>query len=211
MQPVFPIDSFPAFVSLSVNATISKEWKQRMLLIMLVVGGMGGWFLFDGLIGYPRHNEWASEYFELQEQHGKDTPELTAAWNELCTQRNWPKDVPKKIYLPGDIHTQLILGGIGWVVVGGIFVHFLRSLPRSTRLENGRIFLPDGREIDIQTVRVLSKKRWKNKGIADLAYEPSPGTSARFLLDDYKYAGADQIVAEIEKMLGTAPSPDEAK
>lgn len=184
-----------------VHATISKEWKQRMWLMMAVLVGIGGWFLFDGLVGYPRHNEWAGVYFQLAEKHEKDSPELVEEWKKVTAERQWPSDIPKKMYLPGDITMQIVLGLAGWIGAGLVFLHYRRSLPTATRMENDRIFLPDGREIPIDSVRVMSLRRWKNKGIADFAYEPSPGTSGKFLLDDYKYAGADRIVAEIEKRL----------
>ena len=52
----------------------------------------------------------------------------------------------------------------------------------------------------------MSKKRWENKGIADLAYEAAPGKLQKFILDDYKFVGAAQILEAAEKSLApTAP------
>ncbi len=199
-------------MSLSVTALISKDWKRRMWLMMAAAAGLGGWFLFDGLIAYPRHNQWASVYFELAAVHGKDTPELAEAWRKTSAGRNRPEDTPKKEYTSDEIQTQIILGALAWAAALAVFIHYRRSLPRLTRLEDGRIFLPDGREIPVSSVRAMSKRRWESKGIADFAYEPSPGRRGKFLIDDYKYAGADQIVAEIEKRLvpadpGNPPPP----
>ena len=50
---------------LSITATVSKEWKRRMLIIIAVVTGMGGWFFFDGLVAYPRQNQRAAAYAAL--------------------------------------------------------------------------------------------------------------------------------------------------
>jgi hypothetical protein len=194
-------------VNPSVTAIISKEWKQRMLIIVLAVGGLGCWFLFDGLVAYPRNNVKAAIYFELREKHGEDTPELKAAWEAVRKERVWNDSTPKKIYSAGDLQTQLILGAITLLGAAAVLLHFFRSLPQTTRLENGVITLPDGRQVEITKVQAVSKKRWENKGIADLAYESAPGKSTRFILDDYKFIGAAQILEEVEKHLNPPADP----
>jgi hypothetical protein len=199
-------------VSTTVTAIISKEWKQRMLIMMLVLGGMGCWFLFDGFVAYPRNNAWASVYFELVEKHGKDTPELDAAWAQVCKERNWSEEKPKKIYTEGDIRTQIILGIIALLGAGAVYRNYSKSLTTTTRLENGIIILPGGEQIALTQVRALSKRRWENKGIADLSYEPELGKAKKFILDDYKYIGAAQILAEVENVLnGTTSETVEEK
>ncbi len=172
-----------------------------MLIISLAVGGLGFWFLFDGLVAYPRNNVKAEIYFELREKLGEDTPELKAAWEAVRKERVWNDSTPKKIYSDGDLKTQLILGGVTLLAAFAVLLHYFRSLPQTTRLENGVITLPDGKTVEISKVQAVSKKRWENKGIADLAYESAPGKSTRFVLDDYKFIGAAQILEEVEKHL----------
>jgi hypothetical protein len=196
-------------VSTTVNAIISKEWKQRMLIICAAMAGMGGWFLFDGSVAYPRNNVKATAYFELQDKYGKETPELKAAWEELRKEKTWNEKIPKKIYTEGDIRTQWILGGLTVLGAVGVFVYFLKCLPTTTRLENGVITLPNGTQIPIDQVSAVSRKRWENKGIADLVWEPEPGKYIRFVLDDYKYIGAATILEEVEKLLPAAEPPPE--
>ena len=188
-------------MSVSVTAVISKEWKQRILIMALALGGLGCWFLYDGLVAYPKNNVKAEIYLPLREKLGKDTPELEAAWAEIRKERNWNDKTPKKIYDEGDLQTQVVLGIITLLASAGILFYFYRSLPKTTRLEDGVIILPDGRRIELTKVRALSKKRWDNKGIADLAYESAPGKTTRFILDDYKYIGAAKILDEVEKVL----------
>lgn len=180
-----------------------------MLLIVAAVGGLGGWFLFDGLVAYPRNNVKAAIYFDLREKHGENTPELKEAWEAVRKERVWNDSTPKKIYSPGDLQTQLILGAVTILGAAGILIYFLRSLPQTTRLENGVITLPDGRTVEIGKVQAVSKKRWENKGIADLAYESAPGKSTRFILDDYKFIGAATILEEVEKSLNPPADPPE--
>lgn len=191
----------------SITAIISKEWKQRMLIIVAVTAGMGGWFLLDGLLVYPKNNERYPVYAELEEQLGADTPEFQEAWKTTSAERGWADTKPKPIYTDGEIRTQVILAILMWAGTAAILVHFFRSLPRTTRLEGKRLVLPDGREIDITTIRAVSKKRWESKSIADVVYEPSPGEVKKFLLDDYKFIGAAEILQEIEKTLPTEDEP----
>lgn len=197
-------------MSVSVTAVISKEWKQRNLIMAVALGGLGCWFLYDGLVAYPKNNVKAEIYLPLRDKLGKDTPELEAAWAEIRKERNWNDKTPKKIYDKGDLQTQIVLGILTLLASAGVLFYFYRSLPTTTRLENGVIILPDGRRIELTKIRALSKKRWDNKGIADLAYESSPGKTTRFVLDDYKYIGAATILDEVEKMLSPADPPPEA-
>lgn len=193
----------------SFTAVISKEWKQRMLLMTAIVAGAGCWFMYDGLVGYPNNNVRAEVYLPLRDRLGKDTPELEKAWADETKARGWSDTPPKKRYEAGDIRTQIIIASLALLGAGLCARHYFTSLKTTTRLEDGKILLPDGRVIPIDKVRSVSRKRWKNKGIADLVYEAGPGLRKRFVLDDYKYIGAEQILLEVEKALPpeTAPAP----
>lgn len=183
-----------------------------MILMTLIVAGAGGWFLYDGLVGYPNNNVRAEVYLPLRDKLGKDTPELEKAWAEETKARGWSDSAPKKIYTSSDIRTQIIIAAVALLGAGLCARHYFSSLKTTTRLEEGKIFLPDGRMIPLDKVRGVSRKRWKNKGIADLVYEERPGRMRKFVLDDYKYIGAEQILLEAEKTLpGQQPPAPEAK
>lgn len=183
-------------------AVISKEWKRRMLLIILIVAGSGAWFMFDGLVTYPGSNVRWTAHSELKEIHGDKTPALETAWKELTRQKGWDPIPPKKFYSKDDINTQLILGGL--LLVAGAFcaTHYFRSLPTTTQFHDGVITLPDGRRIALTQIVSISKKRWDNKGIADLVYEEDR-VSRKFIIDDYKYIGGEAILKEAEASLAS--------
>lgn len=187
----------------SITTVVSKEWKQRMLLIVAVLAGSALWFLFDGLVTYPKENVKYQSYTALQEQHGKDTQAFEEAWTAARKANNWNPEVPKKFHTPGDITTQLALGGL--LVLGAIAagLHYFRGLGPTLRMEGKVILLPDGRKIPLEQIRAFSKRRWENKGIADLAYEPEPGKLGKFILDDYKFIGAADILARVEADLAS--------
>lgn len=182
-----------------------------MLLIILIVAGSGAWFLFDGLVSYPGSNVRWSAHDELKKQHGEKTPELDAAWKEVARQKGWDPAPPKKFHTPGDIQTQLVLGALG--LLGGAICgwHYFRSLSTTTKLDHDIITLPDGSAVPLDKIVAISKKRWENKGIADLLYEAGRGAHKKFILDDYKYIGAEKILEAAEKTLAAKapaePSP----
>jgi hypothetical protein len=195
----------------ALTAVISKEWKQRILLLILMCTGMGSWFLYDGLIAYPKNNVRAVEYFALRDNLGEKSPELETAWLAFARERGWRESPPKKIYSQDSLRTQLWLGLGALLVAGAVGIHYLRSLSLTTRLVDDKIILPNRKSIPINQVRGISKKRWKNKGIADLVYEPRQGQSARFILDDYKFIGVAEILAEVEKSRPVPPDASNPK
>jgi hypothetical protein len=190
----------------TVTATISKEWKQRMLMITVIVAGAGAWFLYDGLWAWPQNNVRWAVYAPLKAQHGEETAELEKAWVEAARERGWSETPPKKEYKAGDLLVQKIIAAVAFLAAILCLRHYFTSLKTTTRLENAIIYLPDGREVPLDKVRAVSLRRWKSKGIADLAYEAEPGRMKKFPLDDYKYVGAEKILEEVQARLPREPA-----
>lgn len=172
-----------------------------MLLMMLIIGGAGCWFLYDGFWAWPQNNKRWEVYAPLKEKYGKETPELEKAWTEAARERGWSDTPPKKEYKAGDLRTQIIIAVVAFLGAGLCVRHYFKSLHTTTRLENDVIILPNRKEIPLSKIRSISMNRWKNKGIADLTYEAGPGQLKRFFLDDYKYIGAEEILKAAEKAL----------
>lgn len=194
-----------------MTATISKEWKQRMLLMMLIIGGAGCWFLYDGLWAWPQNNTRWAVYAPLKEKYGKETPELEKAWTEAARERGWSDTPPKKEYRSSDLKTQIIISLLAFAGAGLVVRHYFKSVKTTTQLKNDVIILPNRIEIPLDKVRSIDMKRWKNKGIADLTYEAGPGQLKKFFLDDYKYVGAEEILKAAEKALPQTDSTSETK
>jgi len=178
-----------------------------MLLMVLIIGGAGCWFLYDGLWAWPQNNTRWAVYAPLKDQYGKDTPELEKAWTAAARERGWSDTPPKKEYKSGDLRTQIVISIAAFIGAGLCARHFFASLKTTTRLENDVIILPDKRKIPLHKVRSISMHRWKSKGIADLTYEAGPGQMRKFVLDDYKYIGAEEILKAAQKVLPQAETP----
>lgn len=193
-------------MSATVTTTLSKEWKRRMLIITLIAFAGGAWFLFDGLWAWPRNNERWEVFAGLRQQYGERTQELEKAWLAAAQERGWGNAIPKKFYGSGDLLFQKVLGVAALLAALSCLRNYFSSQNASLSMEDEVIHLPDGRRVPLEKVQAVSLRRWENKGIADVAYAAPDGTSKKFPLDDYKYAGAVDILKAVQKQLGEESS-----
>jgi len=184
-----------------MTAHVSKEWKRRILLIALFILGASGWFFYDGLIGYPKNNERAEIYLPLKEELKEDRLKLEEEWSNIVEEKGWSPKPPKKIYSDQDILTQFIFAGVGFLGVIGTLVYYFWSLPRTLSYQDGKLTLPDGKVIDIYTIKNIDKRAWKSKGIAKVRYEAAPGQFVKAQLDDYKFIGTAEMLDDIQSRL----------
>lgn len=195
-----------------LTTTISKEWKRRMILITLVALGAGTWFLYDGLWAWPRNNDRWAIYAPLKEQFADQPDQLRKAWTDASREHGWSTPPPKKFYQPSDLLLQKILGSAALLAGLLCLVHYLRSLKTSLHMDDQHIHLPDGRTVSLEQIRSISLRRWRNKGIADISYDPGQGVTKKFPLDDYKYVGAEEILKVAQAHLAdkepSNPKPD---
>ena len=69
----------------TIKCTVGKWYYKRMILMALMLSAFGGWFLYDGVIGYPKKNRIAvaEEAFlagqngASWEEHAEDNKKLT--------------------------------------------------------------------------------------------------------------------------------------
>src|SRR4051812_21141137 len=86
------------------EARITSVWYKQKLFVALFLLGIGAWFYWDGLIGYPRSNEHFLANQELVKSgHEKD-------WPTVAGKKGWTTDVPEKFHNVGDIRLQWVCG-----------------------------------------------------------------------------------------------------
>ena len=193
--------------SFSVTARLSKEWKRRMIIIAVVVWGTSAYFLYDGAIGWPKKQKIYEAYAALMETliaegeaRDERDPEALLAWRELAKENNWAQDIPKE-YPPEKIEGQFhwaaatAVGGVGFLI--WFFWHF----PKTIRADGEKIYGVRGQVLPFDQITEVDRKRWKREGIAYARFEKD-GKPAKLMLDDYKYAGAEDIIKEAERRLG---------
>ena len=188
---------------MTTEATISSTWRNRQLMMTVFLIGFGLWFLYDGAIGYPSKNEQFAKYEEMSNE-GRE-----AEWEAYSRKRGWPAKPPKYRYDPSQIWTQYILSGISIALGASAFTWLLICRSRKVRMDDDAIYGDTGKKVLFDAIQGVNKKKWDSKGIAYALYEED-GKMRRLTIDDYKYAGAEEILREVESRLGISTVESES-
>lgn len=185
------------------EARVTPIWKKQKLFIAVFLLVIGGWFLWDGTVGYPRSNErWDAQ--EKYEKAGK-----IGEWPAYAKSRGWTAEKPHKFHKAEDITVQIALAGaLGVLGVIALAFWYLQK-SRIVRSDEEAVYAPNGTRVPFGSITGLGKKKWDEKGLATVRYEIA-GRRGQFVLDDYKFDRdpTHQILAEIEEKLGAkSPSP----
>jgi hypothetical protein len=192
------------------EARISSIWKKQKLFLAVLLIAFGGWFFFDGVIGYPRANErykeWKRFHDAKQENewsaHAKEKGWKPNEWPEFLASHNLTANPPEVAYGPDKIAGQYGFGSA--TMVAGIIVlaYWLTQVRRVLRSDDAAVHTPAGTRVPFDAITGVGKKKWDSKGIATVRYEIE-GRKGEFIVDDYKFEAKPtrQILAEIEEKL----------
>ena len=178
---------------MTVEARITPVWKKQKILLALLLIGFGGWFLFDGLVGYPKSDE---RYRKLEALSADKTN-----WPALAKEHSIGA-VPEKFLGPGKVIEQFVAAGITGFIGLGVLIYWLSQINRSVRMDDEAVTASDGKRIPFSAIIGVGKKLWDKKGIAKVRYSLN-GKQGEFIVDDYKFdtKPSRQILEEIEKRL----------
>jgi hypothetical protein len=191
-----------------LRANISPGFVWRIGLVALVCFAMAMWFLFDGLVTYPRQRVRALEHQRLEEE-GRP-----GEWEDFARQRGWSTADPGEPKTEAEIYTQLILAGV--LAPPGLWflVRFLRARKRWIEADETGLRASWGQQLRFDQIVSLNKKQWAKKGIARITYRQD-GRKRGFVLDDWKYEADPTvgILREVEaridpaQIVGGPPEP----
>lgn len=169
-----------------MRAEFQKSYLLRYLCLASVCTGLGLWFAYDGIIGYPRQLERAEAFEELSEK--VPSRELEDSWRELTAQRNWSAALPKKKAeeIRSSITGQYFWSFLNFVVGIPAIVLYIRSRGSWVELTSDGVKTSWGQSMEFSAVQSLDKKRWEKKGIAKATYKDGESTRI-FTFDDFKY------------------------
>lgn len=198
---------------MAVRATISSGYRWRLGLLTAMVLGFGAFFVFDGLVRYPkqRANYAHYEQFIAGEIKGPDGQPLTD-WAAYAKEQGLPGEssVKKGNHSDNDIYTQLVIG-TPLVLIGlWIGVSFVRTFGRWVEADDDAIRTSWGQHCKISDITAIDDKRWASKGIAILKYkDQQAGIERALVLDDWKFdrAAMDSIFEHIAKTTGLVQLP----
>lgn len=190
----------------------TRWYLKRMGLMFLLVAGMGGWFLYDGLVTYPKKIAIYSEYEVFQEREeayekfrgegrlaewnafaaSKGWPEgEPTPWRDYSKEKGWPLKPDKRV--PGDEVEQIYWAGGMAVLALGILGTFLLNRNRVLTADGESFTTPSGTRIPFNAVHKVDKRKWKHKGLA-YAFYKDDGSSGKAVIDDLKYDGAERVL-----------------
>jgi hypothetical protein len=178
---------------MTVEARITPIWKKQKLLLGLLMLGFGVWFLFDGLVGYPK----SDERYRALEKLSADKSE----WPALAKQHNIGR-VPEKFLGPGKVIEQFVAAGVTGLLGLGILGYWFSQLKRTVRMDEEAVTSAAGVRVPFSAITGVGKKLWDKKGIAKIRYALD-GKEGEFVVDDYKFdtKPSRQILEEIERRL----------
>lgn len=207
---------------MNITAKYSREWRDRMGIILLLIAGSSGWFFYDGLVAYPKYNVGAAAYAKIVETAKEEGLSDVAAETEAA--KRWekcahefsgdPKNPPER---PKNVAQQLHFG-IGLAVIAAAFLAWVfREMKRVVRADDEKFdglttaFPPFNGKTTVKFASVfgVDKRKWKNKGIARVHYKDERGRSRRVEIDDYKYAGSEAILEKCEAVVAAKKSAAE--
>lgn len=190
-----------------LTATISREWRDRMIIVLIMLIGSSAWFFYDGAVAYPKYNAKADAYAKICEVYKADEALIKEKWTALAIENNWdPEDLPKK----RKDEAQQFHWGSGLLIIAIFFVAWmLREMHRVITADDenflgiGRAFPPFNglREVAFASVIGVDKRRWEKKGIAVVFYKDERGIRRSVIVDDYKYAGSEKILQRCEAVI----------
>lgn len=179
---------------MTLEARVTPIWKKQKLFVALFMMAFGGYFFWDGAVGWPRSNERFRKFEELQHD-----PE---AWAAYAKQRGWTTKKPEKIHTEKDIQGQFVFGSLFSLIGVITLVYWAQQVRRRLKMDDESVTSPAGTRVPFSSVTGLGLKRWESKGFATVRYELN-GRKGEFLVDDYKFETepAHKIVDEIKRRL----------
>jgi hypothetical protein len=179
-----------------MKANIDRKFLWRLGLSASAFLGIALWFLYDGVIAYPRQRERALAYRELKKEDRLDE------WQEFASQRGWPTKDPGKPKEEADFYVQRAIAFLA--AVPGVLFSLLYIRARGRWIEANETGLRTswGRQLEFGQIVSLDKKKWKSKGIAKILYRKNR-RKRRLFLDDWKYEAepTQAILREVESRL----------
>lgn len=187
---------------MAVRARTSNGYIWRPGVIGAMMLAFSGWFLYDGLVGYPLQQEIWTAYNKIIQDNPGDPVEHARLWGEHAKAKGWPTATPKKKVEDKDILTQKIIAGIT-APFGLYFLWtFFAARGRWVEADEQAVTTNSGKRAEYDAIQSIDKSRWQRKGIAVVHYGRD-GSTDSILLDDWKFERepTKRILAAIEERM----------
>lgn len=201
---------------MQIKANSAPPYRFRLTLFAAGCLLLGVWFLYDGLVAYPKDREIFQAFQKLKAE-GLDGDALNERWRQIAAVKGWPDGTygdPGKNRSDFDIQFNLVAGVLLELVGLWFAIGAWRHARRWIAMDDDNLSTSWGLTIPLESILTLDKSRWGDKGMALVIADADRG-GARLLLDDWKYErdATTQIVEAVqarlrpEQIVGETPSP----
>jgi len=190
---------------MSLEARITPIWKRQKLFMALFLIAMGGWFFWDGKVGYPRTNERYEKWAEFRNNGALQD------WPAYAKTRGWVEKPPEHPYTQHQITGQFIYGSLAGISGLLVLGYWWSQKGRVLRADDEAVTTPSGTRVPFSAINGLGLKKWDSKGIARVRYQIA-GRTGEFVIDDYKFdtAPSRELLEEIKRRLAAHTSEETA-
>ena len=170
----------------------------KFAFVATILIGAGGWFLYDGLVGFPHHNERLEAFQSLGQN-----PD---AWIEHARSQHWDESIPDpKPYRTGHFYSQWCLMTLCWLGATWLIALVVMRHRWPLGYDDEAVIGPRGQRIGFESILNIDKTQWDKTGLAIIEYEQE-GRKGRIRIDDYVFEGGHQVLDQIERRTGLGDS-----
>ena len=162
------------------EARVTPIWKKQKLFVAIFLLAIGGWFFYDGQIGYPKKNERWREYEKFKEA------DRVSEWPDYAKGRGWSATPEHKLLTHEDIVGQFAFGGLAALLGVITLAYWAIQKGRVVKTDADAVRTPAGTRVPFAAITGLGLKKWESKGLATVRYEIE-GRKGAFVMDDYKF------------------------
>ena len=225
----------------AIECVVARWYYRRLGLVILMLVGMGCYFLYDGKVGYLKDNQdlydafygarngdsWEvvvekTRWAACETRDDPGMADVRAAYEAGKTEQEWRQFAVERSMSVDreDRHSQeerdeQLHWAYGmFVIAGGVIVVLLLNAPKKLRADGEAFITPKGVRVPYAGVVKVDKRKWDNKGLADVYFREGVGPQRKAVIDDLKFGGAGRILDRILKdfdgeLIERAPELDE--
>jgi hypothetical protein len=178
--------TFILAVAMALRANFQKSYLFRYLVFILVCVPLGFWFLYDGIIAWPKQLPMIRAYEAIDKD--LEQKEIQDKWHEIAKANGWSKSPPKKtlVEMESAINGQYLWAFLSFLVGAIAATYYLRSKNAWVEETESGLKTSWGQSLDYAKVTKVDKAKWETKGIAKAFYFEK-GQRRVFTFDDFKF------------------------
>lgn len=192
-----------------IIARAGSYYRRTRYIMFVLLLGYGVWSIYDGFVGWPKHNQEWDRIDALQTEAEK-------AGDEQKKQAH----IQAKAQL-GERHSDFNVNfnrvvGVALPILAIVMLTVVLHRSRGEiRLENQVLTVPGHPPVPFAAITALDTRQWDRKGIAYVEYA-LPERKGRILLDDFIYEREpidyiyDAIVRHLEAESGASGAPTDS-